>query len=144
MRNTLWAIFLVSCLAGCGKSSPPTEYVDDTTIDNSKTSEDPRFIRGKPVEHWIAELRSPDEEAASRAGGFLAQAGAPAVPGLIEALKDPSEKVRTKAAITLGRIGAQAANTDIVVKGLVESLKIEAIAPQALPILVRLETAAVP
>src|SRR5262249_13492968 len=138
MRRALVALVLALCLAGCGRSTPPT-VIQNTTTDGDKDSGDPSLVMGKPVEYWIGELKNSDDEAASRAANFLAQAGAPAVPGLIEALKNDNEKVRTKAAVTLGRIGEPS------VKPLVGAMKDEVVALIARDILVqRLPAPAVP
>ncbi|MBL8795988.1 MAG: HEAT repeat domain-containing protein, partial [Planctomycetia bacterium] len=136
MLRMLRALALVLCLAGCGKSPPPP-VVENTNPDNGTVSVDP--LRGKPVEHWIGVIRGLDDEAASRAAGYLAEAGEPAVPALIEAMKDPSEKVRAKAVVTLGRIPAKA-----TLKPLIAAFQDDACGDSAVEIVVKLDAAAVP
>lgn len=137
MRRLLALFALTLGLLGCSKSTPPVA-IDDGTSDNVKVSADPKLRYGKPVEHWIKELKNPDDEAASRAAGILADFGPQAVPQLIEAVKDPDEKVTAKALTTLGRIRPPA------VKELVAALADDAVAPRIVAVLVNLNTASVP
>ncbi|TPW00615.1 MAG: HEAT repeat-containing protein, partial [bacterium] len=95
-------------------------------------------LRGKPVAHWIGVMKGTDDVAASEAAGYLAAAGEPAVPALIEAMKDPEEKVRAKAAVTLGRIPATA-----TLKPLIVAFQDDTAGDRAVEIVVKLDSAAV-
>src|SRR5262249_46587471 len=145
MRRIWTFLLLVSCLVGCSRSAPPSNQGSSITPDETETSEAPGIIRGKPVAYWVGELNNSDQEAANRAGNFLAMAGSAAVPVLIDALKDPSENVRTRAGITLGRIAAK--DSVPTAKLLVVRLKDDSLAPRILVVLAEnknLGTAAVP
>ncbi len=56
----------------------------------------------------IDDLRSPDAAAVDRAVRQLVEMGEPAVPALIEALKDPEARVRNAAASALWSLGPKA------------------------------------
>jgi len=58
----------------------------------------------------IEDLRSPDAAAVDRAVRQLVEMGEPAVPALIDALKDPEVRVRNAAASALWGLGPKARN----------------------------------
>lgn len=70
---------------------------------------------GKPVSHWIAELKEKGE-AQGKAVKALASIGEPAVPALQKALKDSEGSIRVGAVIALANIGpkANAAIPDLI------------------------------
>jgi HEAT repeat protein len=68
------------------------------------SSGEPLKIQGRPVQDWVAALRSPLPQVRWQAALVLAQAGldaAPAAPALLAALKDPVVPVRRAAARAL-------------------------------------------
>lgn len=69
--------------------------------------QEPQY-QGRGVDAWAAQLRDSDPSARQDAVRALEVIGAPAVPALIAALKDPDGRTRGAAADGLGRIGAEA------------------------------------
>src|SRR5579864_9165985 len=68
-------------------------------------------FQGKPISHWISQLKDKDPEFRAEAARALANIGAeakPAVLPLCEALKDKDERVRSQVAYTLACIGPEA------------------------------------
>jgi len=92
-----WLLAGVTLLAACGAQ------------DERPTTTSDRRVGSEAVATWIEELRIPDPALWKRRVAALGGAGAPAVPALIEALRDPSRAVREGAAHALGDIGARAA-----------------------------------
>lgn len=82
---------------------------------------EPRY-EGMRLNHWIEALRNKDDASHQSAPGALAKIGSPAVPALVEALRDEHKDVRSSAAYALGRIGPDA---KAAVPALVEALKDE-------------------
>src|SRR5262249_34063989 len=76
------------------------------------------LYEGKPLADW---LKSPkgEEPVSPEAAEALRRLGQAAVPGLIRALKDEEWRVRTRAAVALGLLGAEAR---AAVPALVEAL----------------------
>jgi HEAT repeat protein len=66
---------------------------------------------GKPVMHWLAQLKQPDPGARKQAVkvlGGIGKADPAVIPGLIEALQDADPGVRSEAVLALLRIGPDA------------------------------------
>ncbi|SRR5579884_327240 len=79
-------------LAGCGQAPAPQAH-------------------GKPVAHWVEELRGPDAARRKKAVQVLGNVGAadPAVlPALTDAVKDRDAGVRGEAVLALLRLGPAA------------------------------------
>src|SRR5579859_6377068 len=75
----LLPVVLVILLAGCAKKDEPV------------------IAHGKPVAHWLEELKKPDAKARKKATGALGLVGKAdpaAIPALIRALKDSDATVR--------------------------------------------------
>ena len=93
MRRITLLAFIVFYLAGCaGKKEPLT-------------------VHGKPVGHWVAELKQPDAKARKKAVAALGQVGkadATAIPALIGALGDKDQRVRNEAVLALLKLGPDA------------------------------------
>ncbi len=93
MRYLLCAGTLgLALLGGCGKAKPT-------------------MAGGRPVAHWMEELRSPDARARKKAAHKLGNAGVvdpSVVPALVEALKDADAGVRAEAVLALLKIGPAA------------------------------------
>jgi HEAT repeat protein len=84
---------LLPLLTGCGESGTPV------------------IARGKPVAHWLSELKSPSAKARKQAVFSLGLVGvkdAAAVPAVIGALRDTDVEVRRTAALALLNIGPAA------------------------------------
>ena len=70
-----------------------------------------RTVHGKPVDHWINELKQPDPKARRNAVAALQGVGASdeaAIPAITDALKDRDAKVRDAAVVALLNIGPDA------------------------------------
>jgi HEAT repeat protein len=83
---------LVLGLAGCGSSEPLLSH-------------------GKPVDHWLQELKNPDVKARKKAVVALGHVGTSddrAIPALIDAVKDKDAQVRSEAVLALMNLGPQA------------------------------------
>jgi len=78
--------------------------------------------KGKPVSHWIEALGGADLDTREWAIDALRRIGKPAVPPLIEALKDENTAVQGNAVRTLGEIGSEA---DTAVPALMQLLESE-------------------
>jgi len=86
----LLPVVLVILLAGCAKKDEPV------------------IAHGKPVAHWLEELKKPDAKARKKATGALGLVGKAdpaAIPALIRALKDSDATVRDTAVLALLNIG---------------------------------------
>ena len=87
------AIVLTACLAGCSGQQGPL------------------LSHGKPVDHWLEELRSPEVKARKKAVvalGHVGRADSRAVPALARAVKDPDPTIRKEAVLALLNIGPPA------------------------------------
>ena len=92
MRAALWTALLGAALAGCAPA--PTQ------------------ARGKPLQHWLTELRSPDPRARKTAVEVLGNVGPrdpAALPALAGAVRDPDPSVRDAAILALLKSGPAAA-----------------------------------
>lgn len=88
--SSLILLLLALLLAGCNKESPPV------------------LAGGKPIEHWVAAARDPNEKFRKQAIQKLGNVGNadPAVlPVLIAALKDASPGIRREAIIAIVKYG---------------------------------------
>jgi len=90
-------VFMSICLAalpwGCGGTKEPV------------------LAYGKPVNHWLQELKKPESRARKKAVLALGQIGGAdpeAIPALIIAVKDPDAEVREKAILALLHLGPAA------------------------------------
>jgi HEAT repeat protein len=66
---------------------------------------------GKPVDHWLQEMKNPDVKARKKAVvalGHVGTADERALPALIDALKDKDAPVRSEAVLALMNLGPQA------------------------------------
>ena len=66
---------------------------------------------GKPVEHWLGQLRQPnpaERRQAVKVLGGVGKADPAVLPGLIEAVRDTDPAVRSEAVLALLRIGPDA------------------------------------
>jgi HEAT repeat protein len=71
----------------------------------------PLQSHGKPVGHWVAELKNPDPRARKKAVtalGHVGTADAAAMPALIGAVKDRDAEVRDQAVLALLNLGTDA------------------------------------
>ena len=78
----------------------------------SSRPEGPLTAGGRPVSHWLDELRSPDPKARKKAVrelGHVGKADPAAIPAVTGALKDPDPQVRAEAALALLNLGPAAA-----------------------------------
>ena len=78
----------------------------------SSRPEGPLTAGGRPVSHWLDELRSPDPKARKKAVrelGHVGKADPAAIPAVTGALKDPDPQVRAEAALALLNLGPDAA-----------------------------------
>ena len=93
MQHLTLILITLLCLAGCaGKKEPLT-------------------VHGKPVGHWVEELKQPDVKARKKAVAALGQVGKAdptAIPALIGALGDMDQRVRDGAVLALLKIGPDA------------------------------------
>jgi len=83
---------VLSVMSGCGENPP-------------------LIARGKPVSHWLNEIRSPSAKARKQAAfslGLVGTRDAAAIPALTDALKDGDAEVRRSAVLALLNIGAPA------------------------------------
>jgi HEAT repeat protein len=74
-------------------------------------SEAPLVAKGKPVSHWLQELKSPSGKARRQAAFCLGLVGAKhegAIPALTHALQDRDTEVRRAAVLALLNIGPPA------------------------------------
>ena len=81
------------CLAGCAARTAPMT------------------VHGKPVAHWVDELKRPDPKARKKAVAALGQVGKAdpsAIPALAGALADADARVRDEAVLALLKIGPDA------------------------------------
>jgi HEAT repeats len=72
---------------------------------------EPLTAHGKPIGHWLDELKRPDPKARKKAVVALGQVGKAdpvAIPALIGALADPDPRVRGEAVLALLKIGPDA------------------------------------
>jgi hypothetical protein len=84
---------LAMLLAGCGRE------------------EEPLISHGKPVDHWLQELKKPDVKSRKKAVVALGHVGAAdsrAIPALIDSVKDGDAVVRDQAILALLNIGPDA------------------------------------
>jgi HEAT repeat protein len=87
------AIVLTACLAGCSGQQGPL------------------LSHGKPVDHWLEELRSPEVKTRKKAVialGHVGSADSRAIPALTAAVKDPDPTIRKEAVLALLNIGPPA------------------------------------
>jgi HEAT repeat protein len=71
----------------------------------------PVIAKGKPVAHWLNELKSPQAKARKQAAfclGLVGTKDAAAIPALIRALKDDAADVRRTVVLALLNIGPPA------------------------------------
>jgi HEAT repeat protein len=86
------SVFLIPFLTGCGRKEPVQAY-------------------GKPVGHWLAELKKQDSKTrgkAVRALGQIGMADPEAIPALVGAVKDQDAAVKERAIMALLQIGPPA------------------------------------
>ncbi len=97
MKRVLLLALLIALAAGC-RDKPATAA---------------RYFEGEPVEHWLAEIKSPDAKKRKHAADGLGNVGPVdpgAIPALTAALKDKDAKVRVAAVLALSKIGPPAAS----------------------------------
>jgi hypothetical protein len=73
--------------------------------------ERPLVARGKPVSHWLNELKSPKAKSRKQAAfclGLVGSRDAAAIPALIQTLKDDEAEVRRSVVLALLNIGPAA------------------------------------
>jgi HEAT repeat protein len=83
---------MLTALAGCGGATPT-------------------MAGGKPVAHWVEQMRSPDARARKRAVeklGNVGPADPAALPAVLAALKDVDAAVRGAAVLALMKFGPEA------------------------------------
>jgi len=83
---------LLSVSSGCGENPP-------------------LIARGKPVSHWLNEIKSPSAKARKQAAfslGLVGARDASSIPALTDALKDSDAEVRRSAVLALLNIGTPA------------------------------------
>ena len=71
-----------------------------------------KWFAGKPVEHWLEAIKSPDAKLRRRAAevlGNVGQADLRSVDALAAALSDPDRRVREEAVLGLSKMGPVAA-----------------------------------
>lgn len=86
---------------GCGR----TVYTAPDPEPRASASNEP-VVAGKPLSHWVKDLKSKDVGRRRSAASFLGDAGNKhAVAPLLEALKDQDVEVRVNAARSLGVVG---------------------------------------
>src|SRR5947209_4029418 len=103
---------IVTCvalvLAGCGRQADrPKETARakiDTTARKSTAASPEVTVRGRPLSQWAKALRGPNAQHSQQAADVLAQAGAPAVAVLTEALQENNENVTRNASLALVKI----------------------------------------
>ena len=101
-------------------------------------------VNGRPVSHWIRELKSPYPTARLNAANNLSLVGPearPAVPGLIELLKDKDALVRFSAAQALAKFAADARAAVPLLEELADKDEHPAVRDQAQATLARIEAA---
>ena len=89
---------MVVCFLGAGCTSKPDA---------------PLTAGGKPVSHWLSELKQRDAKARCKAVkelGHVGKADPAAIPAVIKALKDADANVRAEAALALLNLGPDAAD----------------------------------
>jgi HEAT repeat protein len=89
----LLALVFAILLSGCAKKHKPIT------------------ANGKPVGHWLEELKNPDPKARKKAAvalGNVGRADPAAIPALIAVLKDRDATVRDSAVLALLNIGPKA------------------------------------
>src|SRR5258708_13344724 len=75
---------------------------------------EPLLAYGKPVDHWLQELKKPNPKARKKAVAALGHVGTAdpsALPAVLAALKGRDAGVRDEAVLTLVNIGAHAKDT---------------------------------
>jgi HEAT repeat protein len=90
-RFLLMLVGMFAC--GCGAGDPPL------------------VARGKPVAHWLQQLKNPSAKARKQAAfclGLVGSKDAAAIPALTAALKDNDAEVRRSAVLALLNIGPSA------------------------------------
>jgi hypothetical protein len=88
-----FVLLLIGLAAGCGRDTGPL------------------LVHGKPVSHWLDELKKPDVKARTKAVhalGLAGKADEAAIPGIISALKDQDASVRDTAVLCLLNLGKDA------------------------------------
>jgi vesicle coat complex subunit len=93
LHKTLFFTVVLCFTSGCGNGAAPV------------------VARGKPVSHWLQELKSPSAKARKQAAFCLGLVGAKdeaAVPALTGAVKDEDAEVRRAAVLALLNIGPPA------------------------------------
>jgi HEAT repeat protein len=71
----------------------------------------PLLAHGKPVDHWLQEIKSPDLKSRKKAVialGHVGTADSRAIPALIAAVKDRDATIRKEAVLALLNIGPAA------------------------------------
>jgi HEAT repeat protein len=107
MRQSAPSLLLGILLVGCGRTDEPNE----------------KYFSGKPVEHWLEAIKSPDPKTRKQAADVLGNVGPidpRAVPALIEAVKDRDAKVRDAAVLGLSKIGPSEPSADSVLEAAVK------------------------
>lgn len=95
-------LFVVG-MVGCSQTDIPKE----------------QYFSGKPVEHWLEAIKSPDPKTRKKAADVLGNVGPVdprAIPALIEAVKDRDAKVRDAAVLGLSKIGPSASSAESVLE----------------------------
>jgi HEAT repeat protein len=111
-------------LSGCGGEAPPVT----TPVETSPELPPPDgSAPDKTIAYWVKELHEPEDSRGSSAAEQLAEIGKPAVPFLIDALKDP--KIRPRAERALRLMG------DSAVEGLAKAVGDPATIDLVLPLL---------
>jgi HEAT repeat protein len=85
-------LLLATLAAGCGEKGP-------------------LLAHGKPVDHWLQEIKNADGKARKKAVialGHVGSADPRAIPALIEAVKDRDATIRKEAVVALLHIGPAA------------------------------------
>jgi HEAT repeat protein len=76
-----------------------------------------KYFGGQPVDHWLADVRSPNPKTRKKAAEVLGNVGpgdARSIPALIEAVKDADPGVRDAAVLGLSKIGPPAASAESI------------------------------
>jgi HEAT repeat protein len=80
----------------------------------------PLTAGGRPVAHWLDELKKPDPKARKKAVrelGHVGKADPAAIPAVTGALKDSDAAVRQEACLALLNLGPDAADADAALAG---------------------------
>jgi HEAT repeats len=89
----------------------PVTIVIAVLLGGCTTKTEPLTSHGKPVAHWLEEMKSPNPKARKKAVvalGHVGNADPAAIPALIGALKDREATVRNETVLALLNLGPDA------------------------------------